>query len=643
LQAQQPTVLLSDSTGVIFPQDTTIVTCNTNVPLIFNVEGCPNAKAYWKYYDEKNQTQVDTLSESLAVGITITLYVSCIDDQPFSPNKSGLSLDITVQLTPAKPNLQLTNNSIVQCLTDEKLYIDSGCDARYAETIWQDGSKSQQYKLTQDGIYSAQCVNLCGIGSEADTIVVNIADSFKDFKPNITATQTLICGSETATIFLDNPRLPERFIDNSIFEVKFNVDSSNPLRDSVITVSQPGNYFISYTSQTCGTVYSDTISISNGTSPPLIIATRNFICGDGFTIIRASGCQGTVKWSNGATGDSISVSQSAAYNATCENSCGVSERSDELLIKQSEVPIGFFILPSKTYFCTAGEEITLSVSDCDGAIKWNTGEIANEIQTTQTGTYSATCTNACGSVEPFNTVNLQLNTFPPVISTAKSSICAGETTTLEISNCLSSITVWNTGDTLRVLTVNKAGIYYVQCLNECDNDAISNIITITESFKTSPPIITANQTQICDGEFATMVATSCSDGSVKWNTGQTLTQINVSQAGTYTAICESSCGISELSNEIRITTSTKPDSPIITVNKTIICSGEMAILTVSNCVNGAITWSTGETTQVIQVEAGAYTAVCENACGVSELSEIIIQRNNSSSKCLPITTTLIRN
>ncbi|MFB0907993.1 MAG: hypothetical protein QMB03_06885, partial [Spirosomataceae bacterium] len=100
---------------------------------------------------------------------------------------------------------------------------------------------------------------------------------------------------------------------------------------------------------------------------------------------------------------------------------------------------------------------------------------------------------------------------------------------------------------------------------------------------------------------------------------------------------------SELSNEIRITTSTKPDSPIITVNKTIICSGEMAILTVSNCVNGAITWSTGETTQVIQFEAGAYTAVCENVCGVSELSEIIIQRNNSSSKCLPITTTLIRN
>jgi hypothetical protein len=364
-------VSLSDSTNVVFPQDSILVTCDTNVPLIFNAEGCPNAKVYWKYFDEKNRTQVDTFSENLAVEATTKLYVSCVDDQPFLPNMSGLNFDIMVQSTPAEPRLQLTNNSIVQCLTDGQLYINSGCDARYT-AIWQDGSRSYQYQVAEDGVYSAQCVNLCGIGGETDIIVVNIADSFKNFKPNITATQTLICGSETATIFLDNPRFPVGFVDNSLFETKFNINSPNTPNDSVIIVSQPGEYFLSITSTTCGTIYSDTVTISNGGNPPLISASQSFICGNESTTITASNCQGIIRWSNGAKANSILVTQPYIYSATCENSCGISKKSNEIEIIADAKPAPPIVTADKTIICDR-ETATLTALGCNNTtIQWNT-------------------------------------------------------------------------------------------------------------------------------------------------------------------------------------------------------------------------------------------------------------------------------
>src|SRR5690606_2095360 len=99
--------------------------------------------------------------------------------------------------------------------------------------------------------------------------------------------------------------------------------------------------------------------------------------------------------------------------------------------------------------------------------------------------------------------------------------------------------------------------------------------------------------------------------------------ITVSAAGTYTAICTTTCGVSGLSNPIVITTGTKPNAPSVESSKTSICGDETATLTASGC-GGSVTWSHGASGSSIVVgTAGTYTAICTNACGVSDASTVI--------------------
>jgi photosystem II stability/assembly factor-like uncharacterized protein len=85
--------------------------------------------------------------------------------------------------------------------------------------------------------------------------------------------------------------------------------------------------------------FSNKVCISNSltinaspTAPTLNLTGIQTICPSGSVALIASACTGTVNWSNGSTGSSLTVSLAGTYSATCTNPCGTSQASTQVII-----------------------------------------------------------------------------------------------------------------------------------------------------------------------------------------------------------------------------------------------------------------------------------------------------------------------
>ncbi len=284
---------------------------------------------------------------------------------------------------------------------------------------------------------------------------------------------------------------------------------------------------------------------------------------------------------------------------------------------QPTVPV---IVANNTKICQE-ENVTLTASNCNGNVLWNTGS-TNSVITVKEGVYSAKCSLNCQISNTSNSIEITKdNPSIPVITADRLICCDRASATLQASGCNGKL-AWNTGATTSAITVNVSGTYVATCTNKCGIAVQSKSIEI-RTVTTNSPTITVDKASICTLEKATLVASSC-DGTVKWSTNATGSSISVSAAGTYSAVCETICGVSSKSNEIVIFTKTVPTSPVISTDRVVLCSVEVANLVASGC-EGMVKWSTGATGNSISVnEVGTYTAACINNCGESEKSNLII-------------------
>ncbi|MFY7909560.1 MAG: hypothetical protein ACOVO2_08410, partial [Emticicia sp.] len=271
------------------------------------------------------------------------------------------------------------------------------------------------------------------------------------------------------------------------------------------------------------------------------VSGNSSICEGSSTTLTASGCAGTVTWSNATTGSTLIVSTAGTYSATCtENSC-TSLSSNIHSITVNPIPNAPTVISDDAdNIVCAGTSIQLSVSDCAGTVVWSNNASATSISVSASGTYNAICVvKGCSSV-PSTKQTVVVNAIPsaPIIS-GNTSICAGNSTTLTASGC-SGIVVWNTGVTNSALSVSTAGTYNATCtVNDCVSP-VSQTTTISVNSVPIAPTISGN-TSFCVGSSTTLTANGCA-GVITWNTGVTGSTLNVSSAGTYSATCtENSC------------------------------------------------------------------------------------------------------
>ncbi|WP_337045157.1 LamG-like jellyroll fold domain-containing protein [Emticicia sp. 17c] len=309
----------------------------------------------------------------------------------------------------------------------------------------------------------------------------------------------------------------------------------------------------------------------------------------------------------------------------------------------------------------ANNNTTLSVtagSTCPngGAFKWyNSDNVYQDKSGTSSnfseGTYKVRCeVDGCTPSNFSSEVKIIKNDAPTLTTTANV-ICASETVILAAEGCHADATVrfekfngsvWEeyfsaTQTSQRSTTTTTTGSYQALCkLNNIYSNP-SNTVIINPPSQVNPPTVSINgvtgtSINIC-GKNATAIlkASDCS-GTVIWSNNATGEAITVSaKSGTYSAICEQTCG----ATKIRSLSSTT-----LTVNHQLVCDC-LSILITTNAINDEIPERSTLELSVPEIEGATYLWSGPNipATAVINQAKLIIPNvsfTNSGRYCVKL-------
>ena len=367
---------------------------------------------------------------------------------------------------------------------------------------------------------------------------------------------------------------------------------------------------------------------------PLIACANPYICLGESVSIEAIGCNGTVVWSDGQTGNTIIVTPTATttYTAQCKitDNC-ISPKSNPVQVVINVIAPPLLTSNSTTNVICNGGSVILTANNCTGRILWSTGVTTPSITVSPTSTtsYTATCTKSTCVSSKSNviTVTVGTPTTPPTITADNNSVCTGQSVKLTANGCTGTV-IWSNGLTGSSINITPTitGTYSAVCkVGECSSNA-STPLTITVGGAGTAPIITATKDGVCVGESVTLTASNCT-GSLTWSTGATTSAITVSPTSTTTY--EATCSVNNCSGKATkvITVTPKPTAPIVTCGKERICPGESLTFVANGC-EGSVTWSTGATGATMVVSptvTTTYTAICTvNGCASVPSKDAVI-------------------
>jgi len=232
------------------------------------------------------------------------------------------------------------------------------------------------------------------------------------------------------------------------------------------------------------------------------------------TPVNPGGCQGeevalfaeaglgNVFWSNGATTDSILVSDQATYYYAAMDSLGcLSPISNSVSVTYDEKPRTPSILgDAMVEICEDGEVTLISSLSFDyDSFLWSNGDTTQSIVVTTAGSYSviAISTNGCQSEASEAVVVTVLPGMAPsqpmIQVTGDTIFCSGGETMLAAPDGFAGY-LWSTGEETQSIVVMNSGRYTVQVINDAGCNSLSsepvNIIVNPTPFQ---PSIFVNQ------------------------------------------------------------------------------------------------------------------------------------------------------
>jgi gliding motility-associated-like protein len=197
------------------------------------------------------------------------------------------------------------------------------------------------------------------------------------------------------------------------------------------------------------------------------------------------------------------------------------------------------ITATSNTICSGGS-IALSAIGT-GSFDWSTGNVnASLITVTNTGVYTATVTNGCGTgTASFNVINGPAPSLSIVPSAP--SFCNGQSATLTVTGSSGTYS-WSNGSSGAVITTSTAGVYTVAVTNSCG----TGTNTFNVIFQAVPSVsLTTSANTICPGGSATLTANGVNGGNTySWSSSPTNTG-NVEMAtaaGTYIVTYSNACG-----------------------------------------------------------------------------------------------------
>jgi uncharacterized repeat protein (TIGR01451 family) len=365
-----------------------------------------------------------------------------------------------------------------------------------------------------------------------------------------------------------------------------------------ITVTSAGSYSVQTSNGSC-VATSAPVNVTVNTPPVLTISGPAEACTS--AILNSGGGFSSYNWSTGDTTPTITVTNSGTYSLTVTDANGCTA-TDTHAITINTTPGNSITPGGPTSFCTGGS-VVLTASTAASYL-WSTGETTQSITVTNAGSYSVQTSNG-SCVANSAPVNVTVNTPPVVTIIGPASAC--DSAVLDAGAGFASY-LWSTGDTTPTINVTSTGTYSVTVtdINGCSGSDTHNI-TITPT----TPVTITGPTSACDS--ATLDA-GAGFATYLWSTGATTRTINVTTGGTYSVTVTNAGGCSATDSHAITISNTL--TPVIT-GPTAGCTPQSVTLDAGSGFTSYL-WSTGETTQTIDVTAtGTYSVTVTGAGGCS--------------------------
>ncbi len=528
-------------------------------------------------------------SNTLAVSSTDTVFLRILDTKCCE-----LFDTIVPVITPSAMTMSLPADTVV-CLQPGTAYTlmptISSPNINPVQYLWSNNTTLPWISVTTSGTYWVEVSDSCK--TIRDSIVVTVQSL-----PTITNAATITVCEGTFPINL-NPTVSAGA--TVVWE-----DGSTVIPRSVSAV---GSYTLSATNS-CGTV-DKVITVNQSDLPEVVLASSLDTCiQNGQSVMLSPTFTGTtgILWSNGSTGNQLSVSASGTYTVLASNACGTDSASAVVTINHFPE----LNLPATLDTCfEIGVGFSYTAQGSGGTYQWSSGSQSATEWITQEGVYSCTLTNVCGSIT--DSISISKIDLPEIQLDSLIDTCIQNGTAIVLTPIFAGTTsvLWSDGSTGNQLSVSASGTYTVVASNVCGTSSASSVVTINHFPELDLPATLDTCFEIGVGFSYTAPGSA---GSYQWSSGSQSATEWISQEGIYSCTLTNMCGSTVDSMRVRRYTAVDlyfPEDSIRDCQKQL----SVSLLHVETNYNLEIFAPNGNLIGTYLTESGWYTIHAFNPCG----------------------------
>lgn len=472
-----------------------------------------------------------------------------------------------------------------------------------ANYVWSNGATGDSLVVDSAGTYTVSIVNgaNCSATSLPVTVNVNLLPTIPSFA------DTTQCGG-SITFDAGNPGAGYLW-------------SSGETTQTIAVSNSTSGIFVAITNS-CGTVFSDTVNATINTIPVFDLGGPYNICNGGLVNLDPGLAGLSYAWSTGETTQTIAVGVAGDVILTVTDPVTSCSFTDTAVVNVNFPPV--VNLGPNIVQC--GGSVVLDAQNPGATYAWSTGETTQTITLTgtQVTTVSVTVTNSCGvTVSSPVTVDIRPAPSPAfIVAGGPTTICEGDSVVLFASPGASYI--WSpNGETTNSITVGISGTYGVSVIdgNGCASTAPAVIVDVLP-LPAVPAIITASgPTNFCLGGSVTLTSSSPT-GNTWLPTGNTNSSITVFNSGPVILTVTSPNGCASVSDTVDVVVNFPPPAFVLLNGNPNLCLGDSVVLTANNGQGYSYLWAPGgQTTQSIVVDtAGDYTVTVTDTNNCSTIS-----------------------
>lgn len=408
------------------------------------------------------------------------------------------------------------------------------------------------------------------------------------------------------------------------------ITTNNPSLSAVGTVTYYAAAFNSAAGCESATRTAVTLTI-NASVPASITAGGPVTFCEGGSVTLTANSGSSYLWSNGASTQSITVTNTGNFTVTVTQAGGCTDVSPATAVTMNPNPLAEITANGATTFCE-GNQVVLTAS-AGNAWLWSNGATSQSITVTAGGNYSVAVTGAGGCVATSSVTAVTVNVNPPAIINASgaTTFCEGGSVTLTAS--AGNSWLWSNGASTQSITVSSTASLTVSVTQNGGCISHSTATNVTSNPNPVADITANGPTSFCQG--SNVVLTASAGNSWLWSNGVTTQSITVNSGNNYSVTVTDANGCSAVSPQTAVTVSPNPQVTITASPYRNLYPGLTTTLTANPTPAGnynynwfkngiAVQSASGPTLAGIDInELGSYTVKVTNITGLpcSNLSD----------------------